>query len=113
MRLLPGTTSSRQPGTTVIDPPDQEVDIRTKAEIEADLGAAVDRIKVRSWDAIDLAEGVGAGLSSFCLVWLIYEQLTPLSGTLGFFLSWWVVFLIMYRVLVRQRHGPMAARDRF
>lgn len=78
-----------------------------------DIGPVVDRIKIRSWTTPDLIEAAGAGLSSLCLVWLIYEQLTPLTGTIGFFLCWYAAFLIVYRVLVRQRHGRMAAKDRF
>jgi phosphate transport system permease protein len=75
--------------------------------------ASIERIKIRSWTLPDLVEVFGAGLSSLCLVWLIYEQLTPLTGAIGFFLCWYTAFLVIYRVLVRQRHGRMAAKDRF
>ena len=36
---------------------------------------------------------VGAAVGSFCLTWLVYERLTPLSGGLGFFVAWYVLFL--------------------
>ncbi len=94
---------------SVSAPPGPDVDPAVMVELEA----AVERIKVRTWTPVEITEMAGAGLSSFCLVWLVYEQLTPLSGTLGFFLFWWVAFLVTYRVLVRQRHGRIAARDRF
>jgi phosphate transport system permease protein len=72
-----------------------------------------ERIRPRSWGPADVAEVFGAGLSSFCLVWLLYEQLTPLSGGLGFFVCWYGTFLVIYRLLVRERHGRMVAKDRF
>jgi phosphate transport system permease protein len=71
------------------------------------------RIRPRSWDRDDIIEAAGALISSFCLTWLVYEQLTPLSGGLGFFAFWFATFLCMYWILVRRRHGLVAARDRF
>ncbi len=38
----------------------------------------------------------GAAVSSFCLVWLLYEQLLPTSGVLGFFICWYVAFIGLY-----------------
>jgi phosphate transport system permease protein len=58
---------------------------------------------------LDLA---GAGLGSFCLTWLVYEELTPLSGGLGFALCWYGTFLLTYWLMVRQRHGRIVAKDR-
>lgn len=72
-----------------------------------------DRIRPRSWTGVDLIEVVGAIASSFCLTWLVYEDLTTLSGGLGFFVCWIAVFLAAYWLLVRRRYGPLAARDRF
>ena len=54
----------------------------------------------------------GVALAALSLVWLVYEQLTGLSGGLGFFLCWFATFLIMYWIVQRQRHDKMAARDR-
>jgi phosphate transport system permease protein len=90
-------------------PPDAASALPTEAGSDPTL----DRIKIRSWTPPDLIEVAGAALSSLALVWLIYEQLTPLSGTIGFFVCWYAAFLVTYWVLVRQRHGRMAARDRF
>lgn len=38
----------------------------------------------------------GAVISSFCLTWLLYEQLLPTSGVLGFFMFWYVAFIGLY-----------------
>jgi phosphate transport system permease protein len=73
----------------------------------------IERIRLRAWDGTDIAEVLGAGVGSLSLTWLFYEQLTSLSGGLGFAVSWYAVFLLLYWVLQHQRHGKIAARDRF
>lgn len=48
----------------------------------------------RSMDArIALAGSAGASLA---LVWVLYEQILPWSGTLGFLVCWYAVFLALY-----------------
>jgi phosphate transport system permease protein len=67
---------------------------------------------VRRWDAPELLDLAGAGLGAFCLTWLVYEELTPLSGGLGFAACWYATFLLTYWLMTRQRQGRMVARDR-
>lgn len=55
---------------------------------------------------------LGAALGAFCLTWLVYEELTTLSGGLGFMLSWYGTFLLTYWLMGRQRYGRMVAKDR-
>jgi len=62
----------------------------------------------RTADALDL---VGAAFGSFCLAYLLYERLTPLSGGLGFFVSWYALFLAMTWFMARNRLGELEARD--
>ena len=62
----------------------------------------------RSGDAFELA---GAAFGSFCLAFLLYERLTPLSGGLGFFASWYGFFLAMTWFMARSRLGQLEARD--
>jgi len=70
------------------------------------------RVRLRRFHPDDLTATCGAGVSAFCAVWLVYERFTPLSGGLGFWLSWYVVFLALYWLIVRGRDGRMAATDR-
>jgi phosphate transport system permease protein len=44
----------------------------------------------------DIASLIGSALGSLGLVWLLYERVLPLSGTLGFVLCWFVAFLVVY-----------------
>ena len=62
----------------------------------------------RSGDAFELA---GAAFGSFCLAFLLYERLTPLSGGLGFFVSWYGSFLATTWFMARSRLGQLEARD--
>jgi phosphate transport system permease protein len=69
-------------------------------------------IRPRSLRLDDVLLVVGAAVSSFCLVWLVYQSLTPLPGTVGFVLWWLVAFLAMYWLAVRRLEGRVIAKDR-
>jgi phosphate transport system permease protein len=43
----------------------------------------------------------GAALGSLGLVWLLYERVLPFTGVLGFWLCWYVVFLLLYAAMAR------------
>jgi len=45
----------------------------------------------------------GAAVGALGLVWVLYERVLPLSGVLGFWLSWYVVFLIFYVAMARMQ----------
>jgi len=70
------------------------------------------RIRPRSFHGDDALVLGGSALSSFFLVWLVYEQLTPTTGVVGFGFWWFVAFMTMYWVAVRRVHGRLLARDR-
>jgi phosphate transport system permease protein len=69
------------------------------------------RLLRTAWDSANvIATGVAA-VSSLAFTWLVYERLTPLSGTLGFLLTWWTVFIVMSFLVAWERRGELAARD--
>jgi phosphate transport system permease protein len=70
------------------------------------------RIRPRRFDRADAGLLGAAALGAFCLDWLIYERLTPLSGGLGFWVCWYAAFLCIYWMTVREQRGPLAAKDR-
>ena len=54
----------------------------------------------------------GAALSSFCLVWLLYEKVLPLSGWPSFVVLWYVAFAAIYWTAVREMRGGLIATDK-
>ncbi len=70
------------------------------------------RLRPRAFRRSDATDLAAAALGSFCLAWLIYERLTPLSGMLGFFVSWYALFLATAWFIARERVGAIQARDR-
>jgi len=70
------------------------------------------RIRLRSFDSGDFGALGGAAIAAFCLDWLVYERLTPLSGGLGFWVCWYVALVLIYGLTQREQHGALAAKDR-
>lgn len=60
----------------------------------------------------DIATIIGCFVSSLSLFWLVYERLTSGTGWLGFGLSVWVGFLVLYFVVTADRFGITVATDR-
>src|SRR5215472_3980901 len=54
----------------------------------------------------------GAAIGALALVWVLYERVLPLTGVLGFWLCWYLVFLLLYGVMARQQWDRRMARDR-
>jgi len=55
---------------------------------------------------------VGAALSSLCLVWIVFYQLTSLSGGLGFLVCWYLGFLALTWLGTSQVIERQVATDR-
>jgi phosphate transport system permease protein len=45
----------------------------------------------------------GAALGALGLVWVLYERVLPFSGVFGFWLSWYMVFLLLYASMARMQ----------
>ena len=60
----------------------------------------------------DTVSLVGALVGGLALVWLLYLRLMPTSGTLGFLVSWYVAFLVLYTAVSMLRHGRTVVADR-
>jgi phosphate transport system permease protein len=67
---------------------------------------------VRARTPDDWATLVGAAVSSFCLVWLLYTQLLPLAGKLGFVICWYVAFVGVYAGVTALAHPRPVVIDR-
>jgi len=71
-----------------------------------------ERIRPRGLRTSEVADLLGAAAGSFCVTWLVYERLTPLSGGLGFGVAWYLTFLAIVWFIARERLGSLHARDR-
>ena len=69
-------------------------------------------IKVRDFKPSDVLLLVVTAISAYSIVWIIFDQLTLLSGEFGFVVSWIVVFLVMYWFVNLQIYGRHMAVDR-
>jgi len=54
----------------------------------------------------------GSLIGSLGLVWLLYAQILPFSGTIGFLLCWYVAYLAMFATVTAIVHRPMIVIDR-
>lgn len=75
-------------------------------------GAGTRAVRIRRFEARDAVLLVGSSISSLALTWLLYERLTPLSGTFGFWVSWYATFLAMVGVTNVVEYDAVRARDR-
>ena len=64
---------------------------------------------VRTPDVLAL---VGALAAAFCTTGLLWTQIAPFSGIVGFVVVTWVLFVFFYAVLVSFDHDRAAVRDR-
>jgi phosphate transport system permease protein len=53
-----------------------------------------------------------AGFGALGLVWLIYTKLLPVTGTIGFWLTWYVAFLLLLAAVSATTLDRMAVVDR-
>lgn len=54
------------------------------------------RIRLRAINADSVYALLGSAVGALALTWVIYERVLPLSGALGFWLVWYLVFLAFY-----------------
>ncbi|MBP2320936.1 phosphate transport system permease protein [Kibdelosporangium banguiense] len=60
----------------------------------------------------DVAAALGSLVGALGLVWVLYENLLPTSGPLGFFVSWFFVFVLLYAGVTAMRHPRTVIADR-
>jgi phosphate transport system permease protein len=60
----------------------------------------------------DWAALVGSAVAALCLVWLLYTQLLPLSGKIGFVICWYMAFVGIYAGVTAMSHPRPIVIDR-
>jgi len=66
----------------------------------------------RMFKPSDVLVMVGSAVSALCLTWVVYYRLTPLEGALGYWACAYLAFLVIYWLVIRDRQGSLAAKDR-
>ena len=65
--------------------------------------AAETKVRISQVTPEGAATLAGAVLGALGLVWVLYERVLPFSGVLGFWVMWYVVFLLMYAAMARMQ----------
>jgi phosphate transport system permease protein len=68
--------------------------------------------RLRAWTRDDWLSLGGALAASFALVTILFEHVLDGSGTVGFLLSWYVVFLAIYGVVLSVRNDRQMVIER-
>jgi phosphate transport system permease protein len=69
------------------------------------------RVRLRSFTGEGIGSLAGCAVSALGLTWLIYEQLLPFSGALGFCLLWYVFFLAFHGLVSYFLWGSRVVAD--
>lgn len=83
-----------------------------QARLQTVKGSRV-RIRPREFRQADFGILVATIVSSLAVVWILFEQLTLLSGPFGFIICWLASFLVLYWAVNLQLYGRQVAADRF
>jgi phosphate transport system permease protein len=70
------------------------------------------RVRIRRVSAEGVLTLAGAGFGALALTWVLYERILPTTGVLGFWVSWYVIFLLMYAGMAALQWDKLAVRDK-
>jgi phosphate transport system permease protein len=59
------------------------------------------KVRISRVTPAGVATVAGAAAGALGLVWVLYERVLPFTGVLGFWVSWYVVFLLLYAAMAR------------
>jgi len=69
-------------------------------------------LRIRSVTAADMVTLVGAAAGALALDWVLYERVLPFSGALGFWVCWYVLFLVFYTSIAFMQWDRLAVQDK-
>jgi len=70
------------------------------------------RVRLRAFTLDGAFALLGSAGGALALAWLLYERILPLSGALGFWLLWYLLFLSFYAAATALVWGRRAVADR-
>jgi phosphate transport system permease protein len=111
---MSATTSPRRPEDALGRPPEGTAspgdDARDGAATAA--GRQPRMMRLHAVPAETVLVPAAAAVAAIALVWYPYENVLPFSGVLGFWLSWYVAFLLLYGGVTGLMSGRRAMVDR-
>jgi phosphate transport system permease protein len=69
-------------------------------------------IRIRQVTAEGIITAGGSAVAALALDWLLYERILPFSGALGFWLCWYLLFLLCYAGIAALQWDQLSVRDR-
>lgn len=85
---------------------------RTPVAIDSRPVSPDAKVRISPVSAAGVATLIAAAAGSLALVWVLFERVLPFTGVLGFLVSWYVVFLILYGVMARLQWDPREVTQR-
>ncbi|MGH3397495.1 MAG: PstA family ABC transporter permease [Streptosporangiaceae bacterium] len=70
------------------------------------------RVHMASVSADGAATIGGAGLAALALTWVLFERVLPFTGVLGFWVIWYLVFLVFYGFMATMQWDRLEATNR-
>src|ERR1700689_3989190 len=67
-------------------------------------------VRGRSMDAV--ASLVGAAIAALALVWVLYDNVLPTAGWVGFVFLWYIAFVGLYALVVSLNHARPVVIDK-
>jgi phosphate transport system permease protein len=107
---MSATTSSRHPDDALGRP--AEVDVHAVAAADGAVKARPRMIRLHAVSAEDVLVPAAAAVAAIAVVWYPYENVLPFSGALGFWVCWYIAFLVLYCGVTALRAGRRAMVDR-
>ncbi len=83
-----------------------------RAPDTAPVLAADEPLRLRRVTAEDVLSVIGAAFASLGLTWMLYERVLPLSGAFGFWLCWYLAFVVFYLAVAGLQWSRLMVRDR-
>jgi phosphate transport system permease protein len=74
--------------------------------------AAETRVKIRRVTPEGAATLAGSSAGALGLTWMLYERVLPFSGALGFWLCWYLAFVLLYAAMAGMQWSRLVVRDR-
>jgi phosphate transport system permease protein len=74
--------------------------------------AADGPMRIRGFTAEGVLSMAGAAAGALGLDWLLYERVLPFTGVLGFWVCWYVLFIVLYTAIAALQWDVLSVRDR-